>query len=256
MGMPPFIQKTLRDIGLSKNEALVFGVLLQSGTMLASRISQKARLNRTTTYGVLKELIKKGLVSKDERHGTGVYQSMPPKLLPDYVARRREELVEQEKELRKIIPQLTLLRKQTQSLPNVRFFEGVEGVKQAFEDTLINNKGKALYDFTGVDAVFQRMGKEWVNYYFKKRTRLGIQCTVLAPETVWSREMKKEDAKFLRTTKFIPECFSFDTEVDVYDDKVGIFSFAQEHPVAVIIEDKTIAHTIKTFFDFMALHAH
>ena len=254
--MPPLVEKTLRDIGLSNNESLIFGVLLQSRSMLASHIALETHLNRTTTYGVLKELIKKGLVSKDTRHGMSVYQSIAPKLLPAYIGRRREELEEQEKALRKIVPQLNLMREKIKTLPNVRFFEGVEGVKQAYEDTLINNKGKQLHDFTGTDAIYKKMGIEWLRYYWNKRSKLGIQCTVIAPDTEWSAIMKSEDKKYLRTTKLIPGEFPFDSEIDIYDNKVGVFSFSQESPVAIIIEDETIKRTMRIFFDFMITHAH
>ena len=81
-----------------------------------------------------------------------------------------------------------------------------------------------------------------------------IECTVIAPDTEWSAIMKKDDEKYKRTTKLIPQDFSFDSEIDIYDNKVGIFTFSQEHPIAVLIEDDTIHATMKTLFGFMAQH--
>lgn len=41
-------------------------------------------------------------------------------------------------------------------------------------------------------------------------------------------------------------------EIDLYDNKVAIFSYAQDNPVALIIEDDTIADMMQKLFDYMA----
>ncbi len=249
--MPTLFQRILENLGLSPKEVQVLGALLQSGSMFASLIAKNANLNRTTTYGILKSLIEKGLVSSSRKGGTIKYQSIDIALLPGYVARKRDQLQESEIQLRELIPQIKLLKEKSQLLPKIQFFEGEEGVKQAYEDTLENNKSKELYDFTGTDAVFRKMGSEWVAYYIKKRTDLGIRCFDIAPDSDRTRSSMGEDKKYLRVTKLLPGEFSFNTEIDIYDNKVAIFSFSQDNPVAVIIEDANIAQTMKTLFRYI-----
>lgn len=249
--MPASLVKSLRGLGLSISESVVLGILLQQGSMYASRIAKESRLNRTTTYGVLGELIEKGLVSKVKLRTATQYQAVAPEMLPGYAAKRQAELAEHERDLREAVPQLLLLREKARSLPKVQFFEGEEGVKHAYEDTLENNREKYLRDITGVDAVFTRLGDKWVRYYMEKRAKLGIRCTDLAPESNWARESQKDDEKYLRTTKFIPAEYFFDAEIALYGDKVGIFSYAKENPVAILIEDETISHAMKQLFDFI-----
>lgn len=249
--MPASLVKSLRGLGLSISGSVVLGILLQHGAMYASRIAKESRLNRTTAYGVLSELARKGLISKVESRTATQYQAVPPEMLPAYAAKRREEMVEHEKALKDAIPQLLLLREKARALPKVQFFEGEDGVKQAYEDTLENNPEKFLRDITGVDAVFQRLGEKWVRYYLEKRSKLGIRCTDLAPESEWARDSKKDDGKYLRTTKFIPAEYYFDAEFAIYGDKVGIFSYAKQNPVAILIEDETISHAMKQLFDFI-----
>ncbi len=249
--MPASLITSLRGIGLNLNESVVLGTLLKGGPMYASRVGKEAHLNRTTIYGVLHELIEKGLVSKVKARSATQFQAISPELLPDYIAKRRQDLVEKEKELRDAIPQLLLLRSKGSILPKVQFFEGEEGVKQAYEDTLENNKGQYLRDITGVDAVFKRLGEKWVHYYLEKRADFGIRCTDLAPESEWARKSKEDDQKYLRQTKFLPEKYGFDAEISIYDNKVGFFSYAKENPIAVLIEDETIADAMKKLFDYM-----
>jgi len=254
--MFPELKKVLEGIGLHAKQMTVLGVLLESGgPMFVSSIGRAAKLNRTTTYDVLKELSAKGLASQIKKEGAVRYQSIAVELLPAYLERRREALEDSKKQLMDIIPQIKLLRAHGKSLPKVQFFEGVDGLKQAYEDTLENNKEKRLRDITGIDAAFNLFDAAWIEYYLKKRARLGVQCVDLVPDTDWGHKSKLDDEKYIRTTKFLPREHGFDAEVSIYDNKVGIFSYAENNPVAVLIEDDTISHMMKTLFDFMAKNA-
>ncbi|MBI2025611.1 hypothetical protein HYT04_02390 [Candidatus Kaiserbacteria bacterium] len=247
--MLPSLKKALETIGLNKNELAVLVVLLENSPKLVSTIARTAKLNRSTTYGVLKLLSDKGLASSVRKKGVIRYQSIVPDQLPGYIERRRDILAETKQQIAELVPQLNLLRSKGETLPKVQFFEGEEGMKQAYEDTLENNKGKLLKDISGIDAAFRRLGENWATYYLKKRSRLGIKASVLAPEGEWARKAKTDDTKYLRTTKFLPAKYGFDAELALYDNKIGIFSYARENPIALIIEDSTISDMMQKLFD-------
>ena len=57
------VEKTLRSLGLSKNEVRVYLYLARAGEKKASEISEVLSLHRTETYRILRDLEKKGLVS-------------------------------------------------------------------------------------------------------------------------------------------------------------------------------------------------
>ncbi|OHB21494.1 MAG: hypothetical protein A2939_03115 [Parcubacteria group bacterium RIFCSPLOWO2_01_FULL_48_18] len=246
--MITILRKVFSDLGLSDKEIQAMFVLLQEGSLRVPAVAKKARLNRTTTYGILKSLTERGLVSSADRGGIIEYQSIPPSHIIPFIERKRDELQDRKDEIKEILPELKKVREKRDILPRIRFFEGIEGIKQAYEDTLENNKEKKLLDFTGTDAIFKKMDKGWIEYYVKKRTRLSIKCIAIAPDTQWSRVSQKRDGELLRTTKLLPEKYTFDTEIDIYDNNVGIFSFSEDQPIAILIEDEKIAHTLKTLF--------
>ena len=243
--MPPVVKRSLREIGLSDKESTVLLVLLEHGPMPAAAIAKAAKLNRTTTYGILKELAGRGLISSVKKEAATRYESIAPELLPAYIRRRQDSLAESEKEIQNILPQIKLLRSKSVALPKVRFFEGKEGVEQAYEDTLENNKGKLLQNILGIDAVYTKLDSKFVRYYLNKRDRLGIRSTYITPDTGLSRKYKEGEVRY------IPEKYAMDTEICIYDNKVGIFSLALENPVALIIEDDTISHTMKQIFRYI-----
>lgn len=247
--MIPPLKRALETIGLNKNEVAVLLVLLERGPTLVSSIARIAKINRSTTYGVLKLLADKGLASSVKKGSAERYQSITPEQLPGYIERRRDILAETKQQITELVPQLKLLRSKGKTLPKVQFFEGAEGVKQAYEDTLENNQGKLLKDISGIDAAFRTLGESWAIYYLKKRAKLGITASVLAPEGEWARKAKADDDKYLRTTKFLPARYGFDAELALYDNKIGIFSYSQENPIALIIEDNTVSDMMQKLFD-------
>ena len=89
--MPEFT-KALQSIGLDDKQIRVLTVLLQNGPMFASAIGKAAKLNRSTTYVILKELMAKGLASSAKESAATRFQSIAPELLPGYIDRKREEL--------------------------------------------------------------------------------------------------------------------------------------------------------------------
>jgi HTH-type transcriptional regulator, sugar sensing transcriptional regulator len=219
--------------------------------MFASAVARATKLNRTTTYDILKELAGMGLASQTKQEGVLRYQSIAPELLPAYLERKREKLEESKKQITDLLPQIKQLRTRGRSLPKVLFFEGVEGVKQGYQDILETSQEKLLRGITGMDAVYSNFDAAWTTYFLKRRAHLGIHCIDLTPDTEGGRRSKRDDKKYARTTKFMPQEYAFDGDISIYDNKVAIFSYANVNPLAVIIEDETIASMMKKVFDFM-----
>jgi sugar-specific transcriptional regulator TrmB len=245
------LNKIFLDIGLTKKESIILEVLFYYSHLKAVDIANKTKIHRTTVYAVLKSLQKKGLVSTVSIYGITEFQAIDIKLFPSYIQRQKESLDKKIEEIQSIMPQLENIRSAIESFPKVSFFEGVEGVKQAYEGTLDDNKNKEMYVFSGPDIVFKEMGKEYVEYYVKRRTQLGIKSFQIAPNTPWGKFIHEGDKKCLRITKLIPENFSFDTEIVLYDNKMGIFSFSKEKLMAVIVEDTAITNTMLSLFKYI-----
>ncbi len=249
--MPLAVKKSLEKLGLREKETQVLLVLLETGPMLVASLAKTARLNRTTTYGILKELAEVGLVTSTKQDGATRYQSIAPELLPAYIERRGRELLDTKEEVAKLVPQIKLLRSKARALPKVQFFEGKKGIEQAYEDKLENNKGKILYEFTGIDAGYEKLDRSFIEYYLKKRLALDVRSQYIAPDTSFAREQAKLDEKYIRKVKFIPPEYAMETEISIYDDKVSLTSFSVENPVTVLIEDENIARTMKKLFDYV-----
>ena len=249
--MPLEIRNVLKNIGLSEKEILVFSTLLQGGAMLATGIAKTTRINRTTVYGILKELEEKALVTSVSKSGATRFQSIAPDLLPGYIERKMHSLAESKKSIEDALPQIKLLQSKAALLPKVQFFEGKEGLKQAYEYMLTHNAGKNILALTGLEGAVTHVDNKWMDYFIKKRVSLGITASYIVPDTPIARDATRDDTSKLRYAKFIPGKYNFNTEICIYDDRVSIASYGLENPVALIIEDATISHAMRQLFAFI-----
>ena len=245
------LRKALQSMNLTEKESTILDILFRYDSLKVSAIAQHTHLNRTTAYVILKSLLRKGLVTSSFKNNVSEFQAVQPKMLLNYIEREKDLLERQKEEIKKILPQLNSIRANLDAVPKVTFYEGKEGVKQAYEDTLDNNIGKQIFVFSGPDIVFQEMGEAYVDYYVSKRKRLGIRSFQIAPNTPKGKTIQAMDKEVLRQTKLIPAEFSFDTEMVMYDDKVGIFSFTKDKLMAVIIEDQAIANTLLALYRYI-----
>lgn len=249
------LAETLAHLGLSPSEIRVFSYLLENkNAERISIISRKTKLNRTTLYGILKSLTERGLVSSVEDRGVLTYRSIQPHLLVDYIERAKDKLSSDIAKVREIIPFIEQLRKVGgSSYPSIQFFDGVEGIKQAYEDTIKNNPSKKIYGFTGTEAIFRSdsIDMEWVEWYMKKRAAAGIKYLTITMDGPASRIIKGRDERDFRLTKLLPPGYSFEIEMSIYENKVLIASFSAEHPLAVLIEDEKISELMKSLFRYI-----
>lgn len=250
------LNEVLEHLGLSASEGQVFTYLLESGRAeRISTISKNTKVNRTTLYGILKTLSKRGLVSSVEDGGILTYRSIQPHLLVDYIERSRERLSSDIERVRDIVPVIEQVRKTGgKAYPAIQYFDGVEGLKQAYEDTIRNNSSKVIYGFTGTDTVLSEksIDMDWIEYYIARRKKAGVEfldiATASKNEPHW---IKARDSKDFRLTKVLPPGFDFDIELAIYENKILIASFAKEHPLAVLIEDEKVAKTMKELFRYI-----
>ena len=247
----PQLKKALHTLGLGDKEARIMVVLLETGPSPVASIARAAKLNRSTAYGILKILVELGLVTSSEQRGVLRYQSIAPELLPAYIERRGKELLDTKEEVAKIVPQIKLMRSKARILPKVQFFEGKEGIEQAYVDKLENNTEKIIHEFTGMDTTVEKLGASFADYYVKKRTGLRIKSEYIAPDTPFAREEAKNDEKYYREVSFIPAQYTMDTEISIYGNKVSMTSFSAENPVTILIEDENLARTMKNIFTYV-----
>ena len=80
----------LKQIGLTDHEITIYLTALELGESLASKISEKIRMNRTHVYDILEGLISKGLVSYVIKSNKRYFSATDPHRLVELVKEKEK----------------------------------------------------------------------------------------------------------------------------------------------------------------------
>ena len=128
------LTQLLQKLNLNKKEASIFLTLVKLGKATAAAIGRDSGVTRTHIYDLVQSLIQKGLVSEVEERGVKTYEAVDHAGLLAFVSRQEKELKHVEKKLVEAAGEFNALQLGLQQKTKVRFFDGVEGVKNIYEE--------------------------------------------------------------------------------------------------------------------------
>ena len=140
------IQESLKKLGLSETQSLIYSVLSENGSNRAQRVAFYSGLTRPLTYKILKQLIDLGLVEERINSGakTTIYSVLEPHTLEKFVTDKQQTYQEAKYTYDNSISYLVSKYNLTNKKPNVSFFEGISGLKKLYEEILLDGHDMLL----------------------------------------------------------------------------------------------------------------
>jgi len=230
---------TLKQIGMEEKQAKIYLACLELGKTTIKEIAKKAEIKRTSIYDVIDEMINFGYIKTTTKGKKVKFIAAEPSELKEII-RKRESLLNQ------IMPSLNLINNVSSVKPKVWFYNGIEGIKQVYED-LLNYRDTEVYGWASDDST-NLLSPEWCNKYVERRSRRKILLKVIYPLTEVTKYYKNNDKSQSRISKTVdPKKYLFKMEINIYKNRVAMMS-AQDK-IGVIIESEPIAQTLKTIFN-------
>lgn len=237
----------LTQLGLNEKSASVYLALLELGSATVQEVAEKAGVKRTSIYNFLDELIKLGLITQiQEKHKT-ILIAEDPNVLKQRAREKEKEAEMYVQNIDQIVPSLLNIYNLPGEKPKMKFYRGIEGIKKAYHDTLLANE--IIYAFSDYEKMMEAMTFDYMVDYANDRTRRGIQFYSIGPGGQWAKKAMALSKKQKRQMK-INNQLKFDTEINIYGNKVALISFRRPY-AAVIIEDRAIAQTLKSIWQVM-----
>jgi len=237
------IKEALDSFGLTDREQSVYLANLELGTATANKIAEKSGLNRSTTYDILRDFLKKGIASKLQKNGiTNFDVASPVKLI--------DSLDEKKAKLKSVLPQLKLLEQRTVTKPIVKVFEGKEGMKTILAD-IIDTKAKT--DVISTSKVFNVL-KFYFPNYIKERAELKLFARVIQEDSKETAALKLKDKQEFRETKSLKN-FNPSSMVFIYENKVATIKLVDEEVISILIQDETLANDQRHVFEILWTNA-
>lgn len=235
------LKKQLEKLNLTKREASVYVELLELGETTVEQISRKSKIKRTTVYDVIEELKEKGLIGTTKRKKRTLYYAEDPRILEN-------QLAEKTAVLGSILPQLLSMASHIDKKPEIKYFEGAQGIKNVYQDTLNYPDQEIL--MWGTTDVFKYFDESYMwDYYLKKRLEKKIWMRAIGQNLGIVQKIQAEDKKYLRETRLYDFAgLPLEVEINLYGKKkIGIMSFKEG--LGLIVESEKIYTTLKTIFE-------
>lgn len=247
--IPLLHTETLINLGLSKEEAVIYELLLTLGTSRASRLVPKSAMKRGLVYKILDTLVEKNLVEKITDDTVQKYRALHPQSLETTLKYEMERVQKVSKSFDANIGILTSLFNLATGKPNIQFFEGEKGFQQILEDSLRSKETILQWsDADLISSFYKKMNDEYV----ARRIKKGIPKKVLAVASASQKTKIVHTVKnnTLTEFRFLPDGTApLKTVIMVYENKVSMVTIADESMIAVQIDDKSIATTMKVLFN-------
>lgn len=237
----------LEQLGLDKNEAVIYLANLELGPSPVQRIAQRGKVPRATTYLVLESLKKKGLVSTYEHGKKTYFAPQHPSQLVGFVKQQEAEVLVRQKTVESLVPELEGIGQFAESKrPRVRYYEGKESFQAFRRDLLSKRKDQKLVrGIFDINEISRLVGS--IEDFAQKRTSEGVESRSLY--TWANNQLPDYDEKLKRTAKKIDEkTYPLPADVSIIGNCVGLMPYGDPFR-AVIIEDKAIADTLTSIFE-------
>jgi len=233
------IAEVLNQIGLNEKQASVYLALLELGTATVHPIATKAGIKRPTTYLILDELQKKGLVSVVPRAKKALYTAeSPEKLINDL--NKKQELV------KRFLPNMMALYNAKIDKPAVLLFEGKEAVRGVYEKILAAREVDFFSTISDIISVYPDYPKKLNDKAISGSIKIRELLTRSGADLSYARAMEHGE-NFQQ--RFAPGQGEFLTDNCLYDGNVVFFSF-QPYIFAVQIKSKGIYQSLRNLFEY------
>ena len=227
-------------MGLTDQETAIYMALLKTGGLAASLVAKETGLRRTTAYAILKGMAQKGFVSIYVKKGRQLFVAEKPQNVAGYFEAKLKSFTQG-------IPLLESLEKKQLQTVGLQFIETIDGLKHFYAGILREYRGKS-YVTMGNASAWQGLEPEFFIQFRKDRAAAGIHTRLLI--TLDSSQTSPTDPTLLRVVKFLPSKYTFQSTLEIYDDKILIIS-PDQTSLAVLIAVPAMVDIFKSTFEML-----
>ena len=204
------IDDALDSLGLSDKEKRVYIALLELGESPVNKITEISELNRVTVYPILKNLIKKGFVSKFLMERKTCFKAIPPKQILDLIK-------EKEDKIKSVLPILEEKAKKIKETTSIELFKGSKGIS-SFLEKIYSGEDKELWAYGNgkfIDDIIKYQSLNARNLRFRKKIKLNVIVNQVKADYLQDKRYKKlTKVKFNQRLEKINSYFIFGKRIN------------------------------------------
>lgn len=243
------LDSVLTQINLSKDEIALYSSLLNTGPQSASQLAHSTNIKRTYVYAIAQNLTQKGLISQAKQGNTTVFTCQSPDKLVELAEAQKLAADQARQSIENVLDTLKHQFALVESKPVVSYFEGIEGVKKVYLDTL--KVGEPILALVEASKVDLRVYDWLTSHYSKTRVKARIQVRAIVASSQQAETYVGRDQAELRESKLIDSAlFPFEQEINIYGTKVAIINHHKDSKLlGIIIDNPLISQTFRSWFE-------
>lgn len=248
------LNQYLDSLGFSENEKRTFLALLETGKATAQTISKAAGLARSTIYGALDLLVKKGVVGSEQSRSTSYYFLCEPGSFRRMIERERDELKKKELIAEEVVNIIKPhLKGSSAQVPRLQYYEGKEAVENMLYESI--PKWRASYErldhytmWGYQDHTFVEQYRKWHDYAWRSRS-FREEIRLYSNKAGVDQQKKERIEK--REIRPLPEDTQFASSIWVHGDFVVLANTRKKPHYAFQIHDPTLSSNLRTVFQLL-----
>lgn len=240
------LSQILESIGLTPEQSDIYLSLLTHGTQSASHLAKTTKVQRTYIYKVCQELISRGLISQMKKDRGTTFSPLSPDHLLTYSEEQKTRSIQAQSALEGVLPTLKDKYGTVEEKPVITYYEGVEGIKKVFKDIYSAKQEPVLgcVDLEKADAAIPGLVSEEL---IPLRIKNKVFAKTFLSASDEAKRIQAKDKESLRESILIDKKeYPFPAEIDIYEDKVAMLSFAKGKFVGILIQNQDIATSLKS----------
>lgn len=234
------MEDKLAKIGITGKLFKLYLAAVELGEAPVQEVAARAGLARTTAYDVLDRLVQEELIRIEERQGRRFVVAEDPVGMLQRLELKKQVIGD-------LMPQIRSLYNRAKGKPQIRFYEGEEGIHTVLWDTLTCQSG-TLRGILSMNELIETPGLDQMDVYIAERQKRGITLKVLRSRDKDVEKIWPSGPEQLRELRYAPEGMSLGVTQYVYDDKVSIISSKREN-YGLIIESEDFARLQTLMFE-------
>jgi len=222
----------LEQAGLTPVEARVYLALVERGPLLAGELARAAGVHRRLVYDATERLLTKGLVGHVTKNKRTYFDAVPPERIVELHDEKRQQLAG-------LSEQLQLKWRSMQARQPTLVFEGIGGLKSAFEDQL--REGHEILIISSSELSSKAM-RHYFRWFDERRKKAGVKVRIIF-------EQGSETVKIpLATIRYLPKEHIGPSAINIYGDNVAHVLWSDK-PLAIVVRNKEMASGYRKFFE-------
>lgn len=230
----------LKRFNCSENEAGLYLYSLSTGPETIQKLAKGLGRNRTTVYGEVEQLLKKGLLYETRKDKKRFVGAENPNVLYSLLQQQENELSSLKNNISYAVELLSAIKPSDTRVPTVRLYEGVDGFKKMLEETL-SAKGEVLV-FTYVKLFSELLDPDYLERYFQRRSAKNIHTRLIFPPCDFANRVNAKSDAYKIQVRLVPEDIEWKAGIFSWNDTIAIQSFTEGKLTCTVIENKDIAH--------------